>query len=48
MLPLPYLRPLDRLDVLFRFAVAIDSPGLRLARLSGAAIGKNRPSQAVE
>jgi len=27
----PYLRPLDRFELLFRFAVAIGSPGLRLA-----------------
>jgi hypothetical protein len=31
---LPYFRPLDRLVLLFRLAVAIGSPGLRLACLA--------------
>jgi hypothetical protein len=39
----PYLRPLDRFDVLLFFAAAIGSPGLRLVGLATIAGGKKWP-----
>jgi hypothetical protein len=41
---LPYfLRPLDRFDVLFRFAVAIDSPRIEVGVLGNAKAAKSQP-----
>jgi hypothetical protein len=42
----PYLRPPDFLTLLFRFVVAIASPGLRLLASSATASGKKRARRA--